>query len=109
METAATTISSALTHVYKAETVEALADKITEISGTLDREGYLSLLAYWKHEYASIAANVRATKAERKENPRGLAQSRRETLRRDARNLMAVRAALKEIARRHWATRQKAA
>jgi hypothetical protein len=109
METAANIITTATKHAIKAETTEALADKIAETAGAIDRDGYLSIVSSWKQGYASTVAAIRKAKVERKGDVLGYAQSRREGLRVEARNLMAVRMALKELARRHRATTAPAA
>ncbi len=109
METAANIISTAVKFIYSTETTEALADKIVEIAGSLDREAYLAIVAEWKGQYAGIASNVRQAKIDRKGDTDGYHQSKRQGYRRDARHLMAVRAALKELARRHYRSRKEAA
>lgn len=108
META-TIISTAVKFINSTETVEALADKIVEAAGTLDREAYFATVSDWKAQYASIAANVRKAKVDRKGDVYGYHQSKREGYRRDARHLMAVRMALKELARRHHRSKREGA
>jgi hypothetical protein len=109
METAANIITTAVTFIYSAETTEALADKIVEIAGSLDRDAYLSLVKDWKAQYAGIVSNVRQAKVDRKGDTYGYHQSKRQGYRRDARHLMAVRMALKELARRHHRSKTEAA
>jgi hypothetical protein len=109
METAANIITTAVTFIYSAETTEALADKIVEIAGSLDRDAYLALVKDWKAQYAGIISNVRQAKIDRKGDTYGYHQSKRQGYRRDARHLMAVRMALKELARRHHRSKTEAA
>jgi hypothetical protein len=108
META-TIISKVAASIRTTETVEALADKVIEISGPLHREAYLALLSEWKAQYSAAVARIRKAKIDRKGDSGGWHQSRREAGRRDARELMAVRAALKELARRHHQLKRAAA
>ncbi|NTF17775.1 hypothetical protein G6L37_05130 [Agrobacterium rubi] len=102
-------ISTAVNHVHSMETVEAFADKIVEIAGSLDSAAYRSLILNWKAQYAAVAAGVRQAKVDRKGDTLGEHQSKREGFRCDARKLMAVRAALKELARRHHRAKRAAA
>ncbi|MNU29032.1 hypothetical protein D3C71_174790 [compost metagenome] len=109
METAANIISTAVKFIYSTETTEALADKIIEIAGSLDREAYLALVADWKSQYSAIVSGIRQAKIDRKGDTYGYHQSKRQGYRRDARHLMAVRTALKELARRHHRQKKEAA
>lgn len=108
META-TIISSTVKLINSAETTEALADKVVEIAGVIEREAFLSLVADWKSQYTTIAADIRKAKIDRKGDTSGYHQSKRQGYRRDARDLMAVRAAFKELARRHHRAKREAA
>lgn len=109
METAANIISTAVKFIYSTETTEELADKIVEIAGSLDREAYMALVADWKSQYSAIVSGIRQAKIDRKGDTFGIQQSKRQGYRRDARHLMAVRSALKELARRHHRQKKEAA
>lgn len=109
METAANIISTAVKFIYSTETTDALADKIVEIAGSLDRDAYLALVADWKSQYSAIVSGIRQAKIDRKGDTYGYHQSKRQGYRRDARHLMAVRMALKELARRHHRQKKEAA
>lgn len=109
METAANIISTAVKFIYSTETTEALADKIVETAGSLDRDAYLALVADWKGQYSAIVSGIRQAKIDRKGDTYGYHQSKRQGYRRDARHLLAVRMALKELARRHHRQKKEAA
>lgn len=77
-------------------------EKITLAIGGIDRESYVGLRAEWRRRYKAISLESRQTKPQRK-GGNTKAQFRCQTLRRDAREMMQVRHALKACARTHAA------
>lgn len=84
---------------------------LSEVANVLvfeDREGYLFLVAEWKARYASISRRIRAEKrimrgeGENDGFSKSTAQSTRESLRTEARALIAVRKASKLRAAAQW-------
>lgn len=127
------TATELLTRAVARAGQEDEASAIAEALGTVDRETYLGLLAGWKTAYALKTAEIRRLKADRRapvpKVPAGLseekakeakklrdkvikskddAHSERCDRRHEARELMEVRAALRQMARAHAAARNAA-
>lgn len=102
---AATIITIATKLTYSTETAHELADKLVESIGALERDAYLSAISQWKAKYAANAAAVRQARIDRKGDASGYHQGLRQEYRRIGRQLMEVRGALKELARRHRASK----
>jgi len=82
-------LKAAIELARRARSVEALAEGLP-LDG---RDAYLALVAEWRARYAELSGSIRAEKRRRKGPEAGWAQSRRESLRVEARRMMAVRAA----------------
>nr|WP_250808156.1 hypothetical protein [Neorhizobium tomejilense] len=76
--------------------------RIVTVIGEMEREAYLALRSEWRARYKAISLESRRTKPQRK-GGNTTAQGRCVTLRKDARELMQVRYALKACARAHAA------
>jgi hypothetical protein len=82
---------------------------LAEFIGVMGRDDFLALLGVWKQRYGELSARSRTVKPQRK-GGNTTASDEVLTLRRKARKHLAVRAALKQMARAHAAaTRAKAA
>jgi hypothetical protein len=97
-------VDAAVTAVFRSATVEAGLARAAETLRFEGRDAYVSFVAAWKARLAVSVADVRAAKRLRSsksssDTERESAQSRRETLRRSARLLLAVRALAKDLAR----------
>lgn len=112
METTKTTIASIASFakyrdINDLEQIEKVADHI----GTINRDEYLDLVREWKTLYKFASDRQRSLKPLRKGGTPEAADAIYEhRIGRDqARSLMLVRAALKETARRHAASKRQAA
>jgi len=92
--------------VWKRVSVEEIADRI----GIVDRDTYLRLKTEWKARYREISDEIRQAKLLRRSgDEKSYWQSKRETLRFQARKTMLLRTALTVVARRHWEAHRKLA
>jgi hypothetical protein len=83
--------------------------KIVAVIGTMTRDEYLALRTLWRIRYRELSEESRRTKPQRK-GGNTVAAGRVQTLKRNAREFMAVRHAIKACARAHAeAGRAKAA
>lgn len=97
-----------ITALYRnAQDFAAFVDTLVAETAGLDRDQYLATVRDWKDQYAAKAAAIRKAKIDRKGEGNGSEQTKRQSYRYDARTLMAVRTGLKEVARRHHASRVK--
>lgn len=96
------TIADAIRHIRHNTTPAEVADAL----GTMERNAYLSLRADWKADYARLSKDIRQAKANMKDKETGGSwQWPRESMRREARVMLVLRAAIKEAGRRHWAAK----
>jgi hypothetical protein len=83
---------------------EMILQLVTAI-GELNRDDYLALRSHWKQEYAGLSVRIRTRKPERKGNNfQAMYDCTR--MKREAREMMIVRKALKQIARDHAQARK---
>lgn len=110
METNTKTSNATLDRAYSASSHHKRPDDvehvvaIADLIGAMTRDEYLELRTAWRVRYAALSAESRQTKPLRK-GGNEKAQWRCLDLKSDARRLMAVRAAIREVARRHVAGR----
>lgn len=84
-------------------------DELADMIGSLDTASYLALRADWKADYARLSQNIREAKAMMKDPDTGGSwQLPRARMRGDARRFLVLRAAIKEMGRRHWAAKREA-
>lgn len=94
-----------------AETVRKIrtqttAAEVADMIGVMERAAYLSLKADWKADYARLSKDIRQAKANMKDKDTGGSwQSPRESMRCEARRMLVVRAAIRELGHRHWAAK----
>lgn len=100
-------IEHAISLYRNAADISSFADAIIAETSELDRDQYLAILQDWRHQYDLKASAIRKAKVDRKGEGNGWAQEDRQRFRSEARTLMGVREGLKELARRHHATRRQ--
>ncbi len=81
------------------ENITKIADKI----GPMDRDTYLAFLSLWKASYKALTTEIRLLRSKRKggtpEAEKAISDAAAKTT--DARAMMLLRHALKDLARRH--------
>lgn len=103
MEHSSETVPAALKKMGGSIDIAEIADAI----GPLDTAAYLALKRDWKADYAQLSRTIREAKVMMKDKDTGRSwQWPRENMRREARTMMALRAAIRELGRRHWATKK---
>jgi hypothetical protein len=89
---------------------EAIA-KIADKAGPMDRDTYLAIIALWKAQYKVLSEEIRILRSKRKggtpEAKKAITSANEKSG--DARAMMVLRHALKELARRHARTKTAAA
>lgn len=105
MEHSNQTIAAVASKMNGKTTLEEIADMI----GSLETAAYLALRSDWKADYARLSQQIRETKVLMKDKDTGGRwQWPRESMRAEARNLLVLRAAIKEMGRRHWKAKRAA-
>lgn len=92
---------------------EDIGDTIADALGEFEREEYLLLLNEWKKTFKALSDHIRHAKIMRKIAEEGSIRDnwnfKRWQMRKQANHMMRTRLGLKQVARRHWRSKEEAA